>query len=107
MPVTTHAVLTEDRFEVLLHNSEFLIDELVSGDMPASDALSELVVEISLLLPEEQAERLRSVLVSRALSGEEPGLSERLVDEINLALVRGQVEDSYRRCGIDPSLEET
>lgn len=98
MPVTQFAVLTEDRFEALLRNSEFLIEEVVVGDMDASEAVSTLIVEMSLLLPEDQADRLRSALVSSRKAAEEQRLPQELDDiELAVALVQGTVEESYRR----------
>ena len=98
MPVTQFAVLSEDRFEALLRNSEFLIEEVVLGDMDASEAVSTLIVEMSFLLPEDQASRLRSVLVSGQKAAAELRLSNELDEiELGVALVQGTVEESYRR----------
>ena len=98
MPVTQFAVLTEDRFEALLRNSEFLIEEVMVGDMDASEAVSTLIVEMSFLLPEHQADRLRSALVAGRKAAEELRMPTELDDvELGVALVRGTVEESYRR----------
>ena len=98
MPVTQFAVLSEDRFEALLRNSEFLIEEVVVGDMDASEAVSTLIVEMSFLLPDDQASRLRSALVSGRKAAEQLRMSAELDEiELGVALVQGTVEESYRR----------
>ena len=98
MPVTQFAVLTEDRFEALLRNSEFLIEEVVVGDMDASEAVSTLIVEMSLLLPDDQADRLRSALVAGRKAAEELTLPREPDDiDLGVALVHGTVEEPYRR----------
>ena len=66
--------------------------------MDASEAVSTLIVEMSFLLPEDQASRLRSVLITGQKAAAELRLSNELDEiELGVALVQGTVEESYRR----------